>query len=182
MEPVQVKWIKEDIGAQYPKLDINKNQFYFYPLRPIRFERNKRQIVYTGLSIELPPEYRLELLPIPHMLCEYGLEIISDPFISDVDPRGQIKLMMCLTNFGMYDFMPTDQIAVGRIVYNPIIEFDLPESELSQEQEEKEEHVKSTLDDLIKRIQEHDNKDDNSDGGAESGSESDPGLVQIEKS
>jgi dUTP pyrophosphatase len=84
---------------------------------------NERKLISTGLSIEIPEEYELQIRPRSGFAYKNGITVLNTPGTIDSDYRGEIKVL--LINLGSVSFMVNvgDRIAQGVIMAVPTIKF-----------------------------------------------------------
>jgi dUTP pyrophosphatase len=80
-------------------------------------------VVPTGLSVELPEDYELQIRPRSGLAAKHEITVLNTPGTIDSDYRGEIKIL--LKNFGPYTktFDKGERIAQGVInkIEKPII-------------------------------------------------------------
>jgi dUTP pyrophosphatase len=62
----------------------------------------ERQLIPTGLSIELPEGYEAQIRPRSGLAYKHGISIVNSPGTIDADYRGEIKVL--LVNLSNTDF------------------------------------------------------------------------------
>ncbi len=86
----------------------------------------QRRLVSTGLRVEIPRGYELQIRPRSGLALEHGVTVLNSPGTIDADYRGEIKVV--LVNLGERPFTvrPGDRIAqavlapVERAVFTPV--------------------------------------------------------------
>lgn len=78
-------------------MDLRANLEHNIILRPM-----ERQLIPTGLSIELPTGYEAQIRPRSGLALKHGITILNTPGTIDADYRGEI--MILLINFSSHDF------------------------------------------------------------------------------
>ncbi|RYY36668.1 MAG: dUTP diphosphatase [Sphingobacteriaceae bacterium] len=69
---------------------------------PITLKPLERQLVPTGLFIELPEGYEAQIRPRSGLAFKHGIGIVNSPGTVDADYRGEIKVL--LVNLSADDF------------------------------------------------------------------------------
>ena len=71
----------------------------------------ERRLVPTGLRVEVPPGYELQVRPRSGLALEHGVTVLNSPGTIDSDYRGEVKVL--LVNLGDRPFAvnPGDRIA-----------------------------------------------------------------------
>lgn len=70
---------------------------------PITLRPLQRVLVPTGLSVQLPQGYQLEVRPRSGLALKYGITVLNTPGTVDADYRGEIKVI--LINLSDTDFI-----------------------------------------------------------------------------
>ena len=70
-----------------------------------------REIIPTGIAIELPENLEAQIRPRSGLAYKYGITVLNSPGTIDSDYRGEIKII--LINHGKKDFLilPGDRVA-----------------------------------------------------------------------
>lgn len=78
---------------------------------PVTLKPLERQLVPTGLYIELPAGYEAQVRPRSGLAAKHGISIVNSPGTIDADYRGEIKVI--LVNLSTEDFViaPGERIA-----------------------------------------------------------------------
>lgn len=87
-------------------LDIKANVSEPVTLRPLG-----RALIPTGLSVELPAGYEMQIRPRSGLAAKHGISVLNAPGTIDADYRGEIKVI--LVNLSDTDFtvQPGERIA-----------------------------------------------------------------------
>lgn len=78
-------------------MDLRANVEEVIVLKPFQ-----RQLIPTGLSIELPIGYEAQIRPRSGLAYKFGISIVNSPGTIDADYRGEIKVL--LINLSSEDF------------------------------------------------------------------------------
>ena len=83
------------------------------------------QLVPTGFSLEIPPEYEVQLRPRSGLALKFGITLLNSPATIDSDYRGEVGVI--LTNLGRepFEIQRGDRIAqmvVARVEHAEIVE------------------------------------------------------------
>ena len=100
---------------------------------PITLRPMERQLIPTGLCIELPRGFEAQIRPRSGLALKYGVTILNTPGTIDSDYRGELKVL--LVNFSTEDFVVNDgeriaQMVVARhetAVFEPVVTLDASE-------------------------------------------------------
>ena len=69
---------------------------------PTLLKPMQRQLIPTGIFIELPEGYEAQIRPRSGLALKHGITVLNSPGTIDADYRGEIKVV--LINFGDADF------------------------------------------------------------------------------
>lgn len=61
---------------------------------PIELDSLERQLIPTGIFIELPLGYEAQIRPRSGLAFKYGISIVNSPGTVDADYRGEIKVLL----------------------------------------------------------------------------------------
>lgn len=88
----------------------------------------ERQLIPSGLYIELPDNCEAQIRPRSGLALKYGITVLNAPGTIDADYRGEIKVL--LINLGQEDFClkPGDRIA--QMVIAPFVQAEWTETDL----------------------------------------------------
>ncbi|MBE9585330.1 dUTP diphosphatase [Mucilaginibacter sp. JRF] len=78
---------------------------------PVTLKPLERQLIPTGLHIELPEGFEAQIRPRSGLAFKHGISIVNSPGTVDADYRGEIKVL--LVNLSNQDFVvnPAERIA-----------------------------------------------------------------------
>ena len=94
---------------------------------PVTLEPLERQLISTGLFIELPDGYEAQIRPRSGMAIKQGITCLNTPGTIDADYRGEIKVILINLSGEPQSIEPGDRIAqmvfqkVQLIVWQPVI-------------------------------------------------------------
>jgi dUTP pyrophosphatase len=74
----------------------------------------QRQLIPTGLFIELPVGYEAQIRPRSGLALKHGISILNTPGTIDADYRGEIKIL--LINFSDTDFEVSDGDRIAQMI------------------------------------------------------------------
>lgn len=105
----------------------------FLPDGPVTLKPLQRELIPTGLYIELPRGYECQVRPRSGLALKHGLTVLNTPGTIDADYRGEIKVI--LVNIGNEDFVVGDgericQIVIKKythVVWDPVERLDSTE-------------------------------------------------------
>jgi len=89
---------------------------------------NQRLLVKSGLCFEIPTGYEIQVRPRSGLALEYGVTLINSPGTIDSDYRGEVGVI--LINFGDKDFQINHGDRIGQLVFAPVIQCEIVETEI----------------------------------------------------
>lgn len=92
-------------------------------------EPHARELVPTGLSIELPAGYEAQIRPRSGLALKYGVTVLNSPGTIDSDYRGEIGVI--LINHGTEPFEVSRGLRIAQMVIAPVVQAQLVEKSLS---------------------------------------------------
>ena len=81
---------------------------------PISLKPLERQLVPTGLFIEIPEGYEAQIRPRSGLSFKHGITCLNTPGTIDADYRGEIKVL--LVNLSSEDFIIEDGMRIAQMV------------------------------------------------------------------
>ena len=87
---------------------------------PVSLAPGQRALIPTGLSVEIPPGYEVQVRPRSGLAVKQGLTLVNTPGTVDADYRGEVKVI--LINLGQESFTIQDQERIAQIVVCPVIQ------------------------------------------------------------
>jgi dUTP pyrophosphatase len=90
-------------------LDLKANLDHPVVLKPMQ-----RELIPTGLFIELPPGYEAQIRPRSGLAAKHGITVLNSPGTVDADYRGEVKVL--LVNLSMSDFAISDGERIAQMV------------------------------------------------------------------
>lgn len=90
-------------------MDVRANLSDPIVLRPL-----ERALVPTGLFVELPAGYEMQVRPRSGLAAKYGLTVLNAPGTVDADYRGEVKVI--LANLSNEEFTINDGERVAQLV------------------------------------------------------------------
>lgn len=92
--------------AQAAGLDVRANI-----TESITFGPLERALVPTGLFIELPEGYEMQVRPRSGLAAKHGLSLVNAPGTIDPDYRGEIKVILVNLSNTPYELKPGERVA-----------------------------------------------------------------------
>lgn len=84
----------------------------------------ERQLVPTGLYIELPEGYEAQIRPRSGLAYKFGITVLNSPGTIDADYRGEIKVLLVNLSSDVYTIQPADRIAQMVIATHATVEWE----------------------------------------------------------
>ena len=85
---------------------------------PLTLQPLERQLIPTGLFIELPSGYEAQIRPRSGLAIKHGLTCLNSPGTIDADYRGEIKVILVNLSSANHTIQPGDRIAqmiIGKV-------------------------------------------------------------------
>ena len=104
-------------------MDLRANISSAITLQPL-----ERQLIPTGISIELPPGYEAQVRPRSGLALKQGITCLNSPGTVDADYRGELKVILINLSDREQEIHPGDRIAqmvvgkVERVEWHPVSE------------------------------------------------------------
>lgn len=90
---------------------------------PLRLLPGMRQLVPTGLTVEIPPGFEGQVRPRSGLALNHGVTVLNSPGTVDSDYRGEIKVL--LVNLGRETFVITRGQRIAQLVINNVARAEL---------------------------------------------------------
>ena len=87
-------------------MDLRANLTEEISLKPL-----ERQLVATGIFIELPIGYEAQIRPRSGLAYKFGISIVNSPGTIDADYRGEIKVLLVNLSNEAFTIIDGDRIA-----------------------------------------------------------------------
>lgn len=93
----------------------------------INLSPGERVLIPTGLSLEIPLGYEVQVRPRSGLAIKKGLTLVNTPGTVDADYRGEVKII--LINLGKESFVIQDQERIAQLVVCPVVQAEIELSE-----------------------------------------------------
>ena len=80
----------------------------------------KRVLIPTGLSLEIPEGFEVQIRPRSGLALKHGLTVLNAPGTIDSDYRGEVQVI--LINLGEDDVMITPMMRIAQMVMAPVVQ------------------------------------------------------------
>ena len=81
---------------------------------PVTIAPGKRELVPTGLSIELPVGFEAQVRPRSGLALKFGVTVLNSPGTIDADYRGEVKVL--LINHGEQNFTINNGDLIAQLI------------------------------------------------------------------
>ncbi len=127
--------VKAEKGAKIPVFktegSAGADVSAFLPLSPITLKAGEIVSVATGLKLEIPPGYEIQVRPRSGLALKNGITVLNSPGTIDSDYRGEVRII--LVNLSKNDFVINDGDRICQFVLSPVIKTEYVQtSELSE--------------------------------------------------
>lgn len=99
-------------------LDLRANLSGSVVLKPL-----ERQLVPTGLFIELPVGFEAQVRPRSGLAFKHGITVLNSPGTIDADYRGEIKVLLVNISETPFEVVPGERIAQLVVAKHETIEW-----------------------------------------------------------
>ena len=86
---------------------------------PVVIKSFERSLVPTGLFLEIPTGYEVQIRPRSGLALKNGIFVLNSPGTIDSDYRGE--LCVILANFGKEDFVVNNGDRIAQMVFAPVV-------------------------------------------------------------
>ncbi|MDX9731643.1 MAG: dUTP diphosphatase [Bdellovibrionales bacterium] len=90
---------------------------------PVVLKPMERTLIPTGISMEIPPGFEVQMRPRSGLAAKQGLTLLNTPGTIDADYRGEVK--MIVVNLGLEPIEIKDQDRIAQMVLCPVVQADL---------------------------------------------------------
>ncbi|WP_028973534.1 dUTP diphosphatase [Spirochaeta cellobiosiphila] len=120
MNKITIKYKKGARKPSYATVEAAGADVYALLDKEILLKPGKRALVPTGLFMEIPPGYEIQVRPRSGLAYKNGVTLVNSPGTIDSDYRGEIKIL--LINLGEEDFTIKDGMRIAQLVVAPLIQ------------------------------------------------------------
>lgn len=124
MEHQKIK-VRLSSGAQLPEyqsLGASGADVRAHIEEKISIEPGSRELVPTGIFVEIPLGYEIQIRPRSGLALKKGIMVVNSPGTIDSDYRGEIKVIMY--NSGKEVFEVEPQMRIAQMVLCPVLMMD----------------------------------------------------------
>jgi len=93
--------------------------------RPVTLKPLQRELIPTGLFIELPEGYEAQIRPRSGLALKKGISVLNTPGTIDADYRGEVCVIM--GNMGREDFVVQRGMRIAQMVIAPVTQAEVIE-------------------------------------------------------
>jgi len=108
---IKIKNIGNHPLPQYQTLQSAGADIHANCVEPITLKSLDRQLISTGLYLELPTGYEAQIRPRSGMALKQGITVLNSPGTIDSDYRGEIKVLLVNLSNEEVVINPGDRIA-----------------------------------------------------------------------
>ena len=84
----------------------------------------ERALVPTGLFVELPEGYEMQIRPRSGLAAKHGITVLNSPGTIDADYRGEIKVILVNLSNNPFEIVPGERIAQAVVAQHAHIEWE----------------------------------------------------------
>jgi dUTP pyrophosphatase len=96
-----------------------------YLQEPIQLQSQQRILVPTGLFIEIPVGYEVQVRPRSGLALKHGITVLNSPGTIDSDYRGEIKVLLINHGAEPFNIINGDRIAQLVLAKHEILSWEL---------------------------------------------------------
>ncbi|WP_439506848.1 dUTP diphosphatase [Sediminibacterium sp.] len=113
MNPIDVKIINQSNNElpSYATLGSSGMDIRAFLAQPLVLASMERSLVPTGLFVEIPLGYEIQIRPRSGLAIKQGITCLNTPGTIDADYRGEIKVILINLSAEPQTIMPGDRIA-----------------------------------------------------------------------
>lgn len=119
---IRVRFVLKD-GASLPEYQTAGSagaDVRAYLSEPVTLEPMARQLIPTGLSVELPVGFELQVRPRSGLALKHGVTVLNTPGTVDSDYRGELCVL--LINLGTEPFTVKHGDRIAQAVIAPVVQ------------------------------------------------------------
>ena len=83
----------------------------------------ERVLVPTGLFVELPEGYEMQIRPRSGLAAKHGITVLNSPGTIDADYRGEIKVILVNLSNTPFEIVPGERIAQAVVAQHAQVEW-----------------------------------------------------------
>ena len=85
---------------------------------PVTLAPGERRLIATGIRLEIPPGYEMQLRPRSGLALRHGITVLNTPGTIDSDYRGEVQVL--LLNAGTEPFTVQNGDRIGQLVIQQV--------------------------------------------------------------
>lgn len=94
----------------------------YLPDGPITLKPGEYRLIPTGISMEIPAGYEIQVRPRSGLAAKFGITVLNSPGTIDSDYRGEVKVN--LINFGKSDYTINSGDRIAQLVISRALQAD----------------------------------------------------------
>lgn len=92
----------------------------YLPEGPVTLEPGNRALIPTGLRMEIPPGFEVQVRPRSGLALNHGIMLVNSPGTIDSDYRGPVGVI--LLNAGQVSFLVEHGARIAQLVVAPVVQ------------------------------------------------------------
>ncbi len=138
MEKVKIKIVaeKNSILPKYMTKGAAGMDVYVNTQDPILIKSMERVLLPTGIKMEIPYGYEIQVRPRSGLAIKHGLTLLNTPGTIDSDYRGEIKIIMI--NLAKEDYTINPGERIGQLVLKKVYKAEFEQVEKLEETDRNE--------------------------------------------
>jgi dUTP pyrophosphatase len=121
---IALKILKLDPAAILPRYEHPGDAgLDLFALKDYELLPGDRQLIQTGIALELPPQTEAQIRPRSGLALNHGITVLNSPGTIDAGYRGEIGVI--LINLGQTIFTVTTGMKIAQMVIAPVLRVNL---------------------------------------------------------
>lgn len=121
---ITLKILKLDPAAILPRYEHSGDAgLDLFALKDYELLPGDRQLIQTGIALELPPQTEAQIRPRSGLALNHGITVLNSPGTIDAGYRGEIGVI--LINLGQTIFTVTTGMKIAQMVIAPVLRVNL---------------------------------------------------------
>lgn len=124
MPNISLKMLKLDAAATVPRYEHwGDAGLDLFALKHYELPPGDRQLIQTGIAIELPPHTEAQIRPRSGLALNHGITILNSPGTIDAGYRGEIGVIVI--NHSPIPFTVTAGMKIAQMVIAPVLQVEV---------------------------------------------------------
>lgn len=113
---LQIRVVRRNAAAILPRREYPEDAGWdLFALNHYLLTPGDRQLVQTGIALEIPPGVEAQVRPRSGLVLKYGVTVLNSPGTIDAGYRGEVGVI--LINHGQTNFSVTPGMKIAQLVF-----------------------------------------------------------------